>query len=160
MIKEKDIKQFFIKTNKHIGNIKKILDYIKEQINDRGNNHDKSKFNKNEIDGWILGSNLEQLDKNSDEYNQAKKLYDNAYKIHHKQNRHHPEYFKHGFSDMNVVDVVEIIADWMMDAVEENKSFEQIVNEKQKEFNFDNAIRNLLINSAKEFNGVLGSLDK
>ena len=31
---------------------------------------------------------------------------------HYSRNRHHPEFFKHGVSDMNIIDLIEMLCDW------------------------------------------------
>ena len=32
---------------------------------------------------------------------------------HHKNNRHHPEYHDNGIFDMNLIDLLEMVCDWM-----------------------------------------------
>ena len=48
----------------------------------------------------------------SDEYKAHLKEMSIAIDHHYKNNRHHPEFHENGISDMNLVDLIELLCDW------------------------------------------------
>lgn len=79
----------------------------------RGIIHDCSKFSKTESEGF--GGFLPKLQNSSygkDDYEDLLEQLQPVLKHHYKFNRHHPEHFQNGYSDMNLVDVVEMLCDW------------------------------------------------
>lgn len=82
----------------------------------RSEYHDNSKLEEPEkslFDKWT--PNLKRVEFGSEEYKQALEGMGEGLKHHyeHKDNRHHPEHFKNGINAMTLIDVVEMVADWM-----------------------------------------------
>lgn len=75
--------------------------------------HDVSKMRPKEICGFmkIIGD-LQGLEYGSDEYNENLKKLNGALRAHYEKNKHHPEHFKDGVYDMELLDLVEMICDW------------------------------------------------
>lgn len=89
------------------------LDKIANQLRERGKCHDESKLHSPEKECFdIITPKLKQSTYGSDEYRCLLKEMSFAIDHHYKVNRHHPEFFKAGLIEMNIVDLIEMICDW------------------------------------------------
>jgi hypothetical protein len=79
----------------------------------RGLVHDLSKYSIFEIKGYskLLGQ-LKGTTYGSEEYKNLLLKLKPILNHHYSNNRHHPEYFKNGIKDMNIIDVLEMYIDW------------------------------------------------
>ena len=102
-----------VETNKHI---EKVNHYIKLFINmlaKRGINHDKSKLESPEIEVFAEHTpSLSNSEYGQQSYTNNLEQMKSALEHHYANNRHHPEHFKDGINDMNLVDLVEMFCDW------------------------------------------------
>jgi hypothetical protein len=105
-------------TGNHILDVKKILQFVIYLVSVRAADHDRTKMNHPEVEVFSeLSEQLNDLTYGSAAYHQQR--LDGlapALKYHYAANRHHPEYFKDGINDMNLIDIVEMLADWMASA--------------------------------------------
>jgi len=79
--------------------------------------HDISKLSGKEkkmFDRWT--PNLKDVEFGSQEYKQALSGMGIGLDIHYANNRHHPEHFKNGIDGMTLVDILEMVCDWMATA--------------------------------------------
>lgn len=100
-------------TWEHIHRVQYYLNKCIAQLLERSHKHDQSKLDSPEVElfteytpklaGTTFGSN---------EYNQYKKEIQAALEHHYANNRHHPEHFKSGIEDMNLLDLLEMFCDW------------------------------------------------
>jgi len=101
-------------TWKHINNVGKFIDKIRDVLETRALDHDVSKLKEPELDIFAeYGPKLEDTTYGSDEYKKFLKEMKPALDHHYKNNQHHPEYHKNGIDDMNLVDIVEMFCDWL-----------------------------------------------
>lgn len=76
--------------------------------------HDYSKFVPAEYDAFVSNQPIfENISYGTPEYRAALKAIKPAIQHHYANNTHHPEHFEHGVSDMNLLDVLEMVCDWM-----------------------------------------------
>ena len=76
--------------------------------------HDNSKFESEEFELYDkLFPELQKYAYGSPELKAVYKQLGPALKHHLKVNRHHPEYHEDGINDMNLIDVLEMVCDWM-----------------------------------------------
>lgn len=88
--------------------------YIVGVLLDRCITHDQSKLVNPELDMFVEATPL--LAKTvfgTPEYEEAKSKLGNALTHHYTHNRHHPEHFQRGVIDMTLIDVLEMLCDWM-----------------------------------------------
>lgn len=76
-----------------------------------------------------------------------------ALQHHYANYRHHPEHFDNGITDMNLVDIVEMLCDWKAASLRHNggdiiKSIEL----SAKRFGCDDQLKQIFINTVKMFN--------
>lgn len=100
-------------TMRHISRVRQLLENIAGEILIRSGNHDKSKLENPEKATFDeVTPRLKGLTYGSLEYKQSLADMKPALDHHYAENRHHPEHFKNGVNDMNLVDVVELLCDW------------------------------------------------
>lgn len=79
----------------------------------RGSEHDRTKLFEPEVDLFVKYTpELAKCHYGSPEYDEALKGLKPALDHHYGNNRHHPEHFKAGIGDMNIIDIVEMMCDW------------------------------------------------
>lgn len=101
----------------HKRQIKRWLILFAECLEDRAATHDNSKLQAPEKEGFDRrGPELKSRAFGSPEYQQALAEMGELLKHHYAANRHHPEHFENGVDGMTLLDVVEMICDWMASA--------------------------------------------
>jgi len=100
-------------TLKHIRLVQKFLTLFATELLARGEIHDNSKLEDPELTHFAeLTPKLAGCTYNSDEYKSFLKELKPALDHHYAKNRHHPEHWKNGVDDMNLLDLIEMFADW------------------------------------------------
>lgn len=100
-------------TFKHIERVRNLINFVAQELLKRGELHDQSKLGHPEVKLFaeftpkLAGSTF-----GSEEYNSFKKAMAPALEHHYANNRHHPEHYKNGIVDMNLIDLVEMLIDW------------------------------------------------
>lgn len=145
----KQLEETIFAHKKQVGNI--LMDQITE-IEKRALNHDDSKFSEEELEAFI---ELENKFKNENlkfgAYGYIKNI--NAIEHHHKNNSHHPEYYKNGIAGMDILDLLETFADWASysNTIEE---FEKKLEFNQKRFNISDDLISIFKNSFKKLKSI------
>lgn len=76
--------------------------------------HDNSKFSPEEFDAFErMTPLLKTLTYGTDAYKEALKELGPALQHHYAANDHHPEHFEGGISQMNLIELTEMVCDWM-----------------------------------------------
>jgi len=100
-------------TLKHIMVVSSLVNQIIHRLIIRAEDHDNSKLyppEKEIFDEYT--PKLKETTYGSDEYKQYLSEMQVALFHHYKTNTHHPEHFKNGVNDMNLIDIVEMLCDW------------------------------------------------
>ena len=101
-------------TISHICKVRDYLNVCVEELLRRGENHDKTKLNNPELDLFVeYTPKLAACTYGSDEYKENLDAIKVALEHHYANNRHHPEYFSNGWKDMTLIDLLEMVCDWM-----------------------------------------------
>jgi hypothetical protein len=94
-----------------------VAKYIRQIIcalEERCNTHDESKLLPPEKEAFDIATpKLKELTYGSEEYKQSLREIQDAISHHYKYNRHHPEHFSDGIAGMNLVDIIEMLCDWV-----------------------------------------------
>lgn len=105
----------------HIKAVKSNIDYIIMELEERARTHDSSKFSPEELPYYDKYTpRLKTLEYGSEEYKANLRELKPALDHHYSNNRHHPEHFPDGINGMNLIDVMEMVADWIA-AVQRSK---------------------------------------
>lgn len=97
----------------HISRVRKRLNVFVQLLIRRAANHDKSKLEEPELSWWKEMDKEPRYSYGTPEYEDKMKRWKKLFDHHYKHNRHHPEHFKFGISDMTLVDLIELIVDWI-----------------------------------------------
>lgn len=138
-------------TKNHINLVNKYIKFINYEILKRGKNHDKSKLRYPEVDKF--SSYLKDKNRNNQYGSEEYKKFLEDMKItlnhHYQENRHHPEHFKNGILDMNLIDLIELICDWKATStINKNDDLIKSIILGQERFKYSDEIKQLLINTA------------
>lgn len=100
-------------TSEHIRTVQCYLHRAVKELLDRADAHDQSKLAPPEVALFTeYTPKLAGCTYGSAEYEGFRKAIKPALDHHYAKNRHHPEHFKHGVEDMNLLDLVEMFCDW------------------------------------------------
>lgn len=134
----------------HKRKVKYWLRGFAEQLTTRAENHDNSKLRdpveKATFDRWT--PEIRRATFGSDEYKQALDGMGEGVKLHYKANRHHPEHYENGVNDMTLMDVVEMLADWM--AVAQSKNTHVDLRHAAERFGLSEQLVEILANTLRE----------
>jgi hypothetical protein len=142
-------------TRKHIARVGELLTTA---IDRRIRRHDSSKLVDPEKAVFDrVTPRLKQLTYGSEEYTEQLKEMTHALDHHYANNRHHPEFHTNGIHDMNLMDLLEMLADWKA-AGERHADGSLVASLEHNEGRFDipPTIQKLLEDTARD----LGWLDK
>jgi hypothetical protein len=71
---------------------------------------------------------------------------------HYAKNRHHPEHFKNGINEMNILDIIEMLADWKAATIRHNDgNLRKSIEHNAKRFGIDTQLTRILMNSMDVF---------
>lgn len=108
-------------TMQHIKTVEKFINLFIRELLDRSEKHDTSKLEHPEVELFAKYTpKLASSTYGSEEYNNFRKEMGVALNHHYANNRHHPEHFKNGVNDMNLVDLVEMLCDWKASSMRHN----------------------------------------
>lgn len=145
-----------VETQKHIEKVRKYLRFFTDKLTTRGVNHDASKLESPEVE--LFAEHTESLSEtvyDSDEYKEHLAALKPALDHHYAQYRHHPEHFPNGIEGMNLIDIMEMFADWKASS-ERNKNGNLLtsIELNAKRFNISDQLKQILLNTAKTLDEV------
>ena len=140
-------------TYKHIFEVAKNLNVFISEILERGQNHDSSKLIEPELSGFAVNTEkLSETNYGTKEYQNLLSSLDDTIKHHHANNRHHPEHFKNGVEDMDLVDIVEMLCDWKAASERtKNGNIFQSIDYNSSRFGINNQLRKILENTIHRY---------
>lgn len=109
-------------THEHIDKVAVLVYWVSEELQRRADGHDASKLQSPEKEMFeIWRPKLDAMAIDSPEYKNALAQMGEGLKHHYAENRHHPEHFSNGVSDMTLIDILEMICDWKAAASRNDK---------------------------------------
>lgn len=137
-----DVKEHMMQVGYH------ITGFIIE-LENRIHRHDNSKLEEPEKSMYDeYTPRLKELEFGSDEYKASLENMGSALKHHYENNRHHPEHFKNGIDEMNLVDIIEMVCDWIAAAKAKGGNENPIdMDYLSERFHIDAQLRSIIINS-------------
>lgn len=146
-----DINTCRVETQKHIDKVRKYLRFFTDKLTNRGEQHDAAKLESPEVELFAEHTeNLASLEYGSEEYKQELVALKPALDHHYGIYRHHPEHFPNGINDMNLIDLVEMIADWKASSERHNSgNLLKSIEINAQRFSISEQLTQILINTAK-----------
>lgn len=147
-----------VETQKHIERVRRYIRFFTDKLTTRGVEHDASKLQSPEVEIFAEQTpKLAALTYGTPEYQESLNALNFALRHHYANCRHHPEHFKHGINDMNLIDLFEMLADWKASSERQHDGNLLLSIEANAErFGIDEQLRQILENTAK----VLDEVDK
>jgi len=143
-------------TTEHIENVKSYMQRVITVLQKRASEHDKSKLKDPEFESFSkFMAMLPTLTYGSEEYDQNMKELEPALIHHYANNRHHPEHFKNGIKDMNLIDIIEMFVDWYCATKKHNDgNIRKSLEINQKRFKISNELIQIMTNTIETFDSM------
>lgn len=137
-------------TYHHIGVVRSYLGQVIKELLDRADGHDASKLVDPELDTFNeYTPKLKESTFGSDEYKGFLIGMGEGLQHHYANNRHHPEHHYDGINDMTLIDLVEMICDWIAATKRHNDGdIHRSIDINQERFRYDDQLCQILHNTA------------
>ena len=145
-----------VETQKHIEKVRKYIRFFTDKLTSRGVNHDVAKLESPEVELFAeYTPKLATTEYNSEEYKQCLAGLKPALDHHYATYRHHPEHFANGVNDMNLIDLVEMLADWKAASERQhNGNLLTSIEVNASRFKMTDQLKQILLNTAKTLDEV------
>ena len=121
----------------------------------RAQEHDRSKLEEPEFSAFAeVPRRHAGIPYGSPAYRERLKLLKPALDHHYSVSRHHPEHFTDGIRGMNLIDVVEMFADWLGSWTDYGSGdFESSIEHNRDRFDFSSDLESIFKNTAEALLG-------
>lgn len=145
-----------LETHKHISEVRNRLLEVISQLAVRAQNHDTSKLEYPEAQGFAeVTHELGGLTYGSPEYEAARERLKPILEHHYQMNTHHPEHWRHGVEDMDLLDLVEMFCDWKASSMRmKDGCILQSIEKNRDRFSLDPSITKIFRNTAQRLGWV------
>jgi hypothetical protein len=144
------------KTMRHIETVRNYLNEMVRELLKRAEEHDQSKMDHPEVETFeVYTHKLRDMTYGSDEYKKCLREMRPTIDHHNSVNRHHPEHFTTGISEMTLIDLIEMICDWKAAGMRHNDGdlIKSITINKDR-FGIDAQLYQILMSTAEWINGL------
>jgi hypothetical protein len=134
----------------------KVLHFMNKAIEEliyRAEHHDDSKLEKEEIEYFDeYTPKLKDCTYGSEQYKDFLIKMKPALDHHYANNRHHPEHFKNGIEDMNLIDLLEMLCDWKASSLRHvDGNILKSIDGNRERFNYGKELQTIFENTVKMF---------
>ena len=141
-LKESATKFSLLRVRDHIFGVSQRLTRFCTVLMTRAITHDNSKYSESELDDHIsMAVEMDGIQYGTDTYYAIKRKYESLSAQHFANNRHHPEHHHNGIDDMNLVDVIEMLCDWLTGSENTGTPVERSLEINEERYNV--SVRNL-----------------
>jgi hypothetical protein len=143
-------------TMRHIRLVGRLLHLFAADLLRRADEHDRSKLERPEVEMFTeFTARLATSTYGSPEYEGFRKGMGPALAHHYANNDHHPEHFKDGVNDMNLLQLVEMLCDWKASSTRHNDgNIRKSIEVNADRFGLSPQLVRILENTAAIFDGV------
>lgn len=142
-----------LETIKHIHRVRELLYLMIAELDRRAREHDQSKLESPEAE--IFGEFTPELIKteyDSPEYNKLLEKVKPAVEHHYSKNSHHPDFYKNGVNDMDLISILEMLVDWKA-STERNKNgnIRKSIDINAQRFGIEPQLKRILENTVAKY---------
>lgn len=136
----------------HKKQVASFMSIVATALFQRASVHDNSKFSPEEFEAFEEATPLlKTLTYGSEEYKQALAMIKPALEHHYKVNNHHPEYYENGVNDMSLIDLIEMVCDWIAATMRvKNGNIYTSLPINQERFGIDDQLAGIIKNTVDE----------
>jgi hypothetical protein len=139
-----------LETFMHIGKVQYFLSLCVADLVARSEKHDASKLDEPELSGYAgLAEAVKDLQYGSMAYRAAFQPFKTIIQHHYAANDHHPEHFGAGIDGMNLLQIIEMLADWKAASERGGGDFAESLKVSVARFEIEPQLENILRNTAK-----------
>ena len=137
----------------HAMRVAELIDPLLSDLDVRAETHDSTKMESPEVETFDeYTPKLRTSTYGSDEYKGFLASMGDGLTHHYAANRHHPEHFPDGINDMNLVDLIEMLADWKAAGERHaDGSMARSLEVQQGRFGIDPQLLRILTNTAEHY---------
>lgn len=141
----------------HISRVRRHINTFIQLLIRRAENHDKSKLEEPELSWWKEMDKEPRYPYGSEEYKQKIKRWNKVFKHHYQYNRHHPEYYEYGVSEMTLIDIVEMMCDWLgyKDTTTVTEAL-KVCDEQMARYDISEELRQIIFNTLLRYYSLMG----
>lgn len=141
----------------HISRVRRHINTFIQLLIRRAENHDKSKLEEPELSWWKEMDKEPRYPYGSKEYKQKIKRWNKVFKHHYQYNRHHPEHYEYGVSEMTLIDIVEMMCDWLgyKDTTTVTEAL-KVCDEQMARYNISEELRQIIFNTLLRYYSLIG----
>jgi hypothetical protein len=153
IVEQAVIDKCLVETYKHIKRVGHFLAQFSKELINRAEVHDNSKLEEPELSGFAANTErLSKVEYGSQEYKEMLTELQPTIQHHYSRNRHHTEHWPNGINDMNLVDILEMLADWRA-ATERNKNgnIRQSVEFNSVKYSISPQLKKILENTVRDY---------
>lgn len=138
------------KTLRHIETVRNYLNLVIKELIQRQEQHDQTKLQSPEAETFEEYTyKLRGVTYGSPEYKQFLKEMQPTLDHHYAAYRHHPEHFKNGIKDMNLVDLIEMMCDWKASTLRHSDgNIHRSIEINKERFGYSDELSQILENTA------------
>jgi hypothetical protein len=137
----------------HINDVRRLLTVCIMEIHKRSTEHDASKLQSPERE--VFGryySELIQTEYGTPEYEALLSKVQPAIDHHYAHNRHHPQFHKNGVNDMDLVDILEMLIDWIASSGRtKNGNIRKSLEVNKDRYKISDQLMTILENTVKHY---------
>lgn len=140
-------------TYEHIAEVRRLMLRVVQELLARAHEHDASKLVSPEVETFdLVTPELRRCVYGSDEYKAMLDVMEPALAHHYGVNPHHPEHHDEGVADMTLMDVVEMLCDWIAASkrTKDGDALKSIRAINQERFGLDELLTRILENTARK----------
>ncbi len=136
----------------HVERVRALMAPMALEILDRAKIHDESKFREPEAPVFAEHTpELKATPYGTPEYSELLKKVQVAIDHHYSKNRHHPQFHKNGINDMTLLDLIEMLCDWIASSERTlNGNIRKSLEVNAKRFEMSEQLVKILENTVKE----------
>lgn len=141
----------------HISRVRRHISTFIQLLIRRAENHDKSKLEEPELSWWKEMDKEPRYPYGSEEYKQKIKRWNKVFKHHYQYNRHHPEHYEYGVSEMTLIDIVEMMCDWLgyKDTTTVTEAL-KVCDEQMARYDISEELRQVIFNTLLRYYSLMG----
>lgn len=146
---------------RHIDRVRKHLLTFILLLQVRAQRHDYSKLQEPEINWWKDMDKEPRYAYGTPEYVAKMRRWKFVFDHHYKHNRHHPEHFEFGVQGMNLVDVIEMLCDWIgyRDKISITEAI-STVEQQMERYGFSEDLSCIIKNTLIDYFSIMGGFRK
>lgn len=139
---------------RHVASTKASMQFIVCDLFQRAVVHDNSKFSPEEYEPYEEAfPELQKYAYGTPEFKAALQKIKPAIQHHYENNDHHPEYFEAGISQMNLIQIVEMVCDWIAASERSQKDIFTGLEMNKERFKISDQLYAIIKNTVIELTG-------